>query len=185
MEDQEIVDLYWGRDQRAIVRSEEKYGTYLRGIAWHILANREDCEECVNDTWLKAWNAMPMARPSILSAFLGAITRNLSLDRYRRKRSAKRGKGQVEYVFDELLDCAGGDEPARHLEERELVESLNRFLGELDPQKRVLFVRRYWYMDTVAELAGQFALSESNVKTSLFRIRQKLKEHLRREGFAV
>lgn len=185
MEDEKIIDLYWSRDQKAITATEEKYGSYLRGIAWHILADKEDCEECLNDTWLKAWNSMPTAWPTILSAFLGAITRNLSLDRYRRKHALKRGRGQVEYIFDELMDCAGGKEPLAQLEERELVESLNRFLGELEAEKRVLFVRRYWYMDTIKEIAGRCALSESNVKTTLFRIREKLREHLKKEGFAV
>ena len=185
MEDREIIDLYWARDQRAIMKTDEKYGNYCRSIAWHILADREDCEECLNDTWLGAWNAMPTARPTILSAFLGAITRNLSLDRYRKKRSAKRGAGQADYIFDELTDCAGGDEPSRRLEEQELAQSLNRFLRGLDSEKRVLFVRRYWYMDTVAEIADRCGLSEGNVKTALFRIRQKLKDHLRREGFVV
>lgn len=185
MEDEKIIDLYWARDQKAITATEEKYGRYLRGIAWNILKDKEDCEECINDTWFKAWNAMPTAWPTILSAFLGAITRNLSLDCYRRKHSLKRGEGQVEYIFDELMDCAGEGEVSKRLEEQELADSLNRFLGELDVKKRVLFVRRYWYMDTIEEIAGRLALSESNVKTTLFRLRNKLKEHLRTEGFAV
>lgn len=185
MEDERIIDLYWARDQLAIMKTEEKYGTYLRGIARNILWDREDCEECINDTWLRAWNAMPTARPSILSAFLGAITRNLSLDCYRKKHSAKRGGGQAAYIFDELTDCSGGNGPLEYLEEQELVDSLNRFLKNLDPEKRVMFVRRYWYMDAVSEIAVRCGVSESSVKTALFRIRKKLKAHLQKEGFEI
>ena len=104
MEDEKIIDLYWNRDQGAIGHTAEKYGSYCGRIAKNILLNKEDCEECVNDTWLRAWNAMPDERPAILSAFLGAITRNLSLDRYRKLHTAKRGKGEVEFIFDELTD---------------------------------------------------------------------------------
>ncbi len=185
MEDEQIIDLYWARNPVAITETEEKYGRYLRGIAWHILADRQDCEECLNDTWLKAWNAMPTARPSILPAFLGAITRNLSLDCYRRKHAARRGGGQAACVFDELRDCCGGTEPLKRMEEQALVESLNRFLKELDIQKRVMFLRRYWYMDTVAEIAGRCGVSEGSVKTALLRLRRKLRAHLNKEGFEV
>ena len=104
MEDEKIIDLYWDRDQRAIRQTAEKYGSYCGRIAKNILSNKEDCEECVNDTWLRAWNAMPDERPAILSAFLGAITRNLSLDRYRKQHTAKRGNGEVAFIFDELTD---------------------------------------------------------------------------------
>lgn len=185
MEDERIIDLYWARDQIAIRKTEEKYGNYLGGIAWRILADRQDCEECLNDTWLRAWNAMPDARPPILSAFLGAITRNLSLDCYRRKHAARRGGGQVEYIFDELTDCTGGREPFEQLQEQELVEALNDFLQKLPVEKRVMFVRRYWYLDPIGEIAGRCGVSEGSVKTALLRLRKKLKAHLRREGFVV
>lgn len=185
MEDEKIIDLYWERDQVAIVRTEEKYGTYCGSIAGHILSSREDCEECLNDTWLAAWNSMPKARPAILSAFLGAITRNLSLDCYRKKHAAKRGSGQVAYIFDELQDCVSREEPIHHLEEQELVRSMNSFLETLPREKRAVFLRRYWYMDSIAEIAECSSLSESNVKTMLFRLRKNLKAHLQREGFVV
>ncbi len=183
VEDGRIIDLYWARDQEAIVKSQEKYGRYLDKIAWNILADRQDCEECVNDTWLRAWNAMPTARPSVLSAFLGAITRNLSLDCYRKKRAFRRGSGQAAGIFEELSGCAKGMEPCEQLEYKELVESLNRFLDGLDTQKRVMFVRRYWYMDNLAQIAERCGVSEGSVKTALSRLRQRLKIHLQREGF--
>lgn len=185
MEDGKIIDLYWARDPEAIVKSEEKYGRYLGKIAWNILSDRQDCEECLNDTWLRAWNAMPTARPSVLSAFLGAITRNISLDCYRKKHAARRGSGQTASILEELGDCVGGREPSEQLELKELAESLNRFLEGLDAQKRVMFVRRYWYMDGMAQIAERCGVSQGSVKTTLCRIRRRLKAHLQREGFEL
>ena len=183
MEDEKIIDLYWARNQSAIAETEQKYGNYCRKIAGNILYSREDSEECVNDTWLKAWNSMPEERPSILSAFLGAITRNLSLDRYRRHHAAKRGGGEVSYIFDEMWDCAGGENPSEWVEQQALVECINTFLEELDAESRVLFVRRYWYMDSIADIAGRFGFSESRVKSNLFRTRNKLRMRLVQEQF--
>lgn len=185
MEDERIIDLYWAREEKAIRHTEQKYGAYCRKIAWNILADREDCEECLNDTWLKAWNAMPDERPQILSAFLGAITRNLSLDRYRKKHAEKRGSGTVTYIFDEFMDGADEKEPVIHMEEKELVDALNRFLKGLSKEQRVVFVRRYWYMDSIAEIAKRCACSENRIKSMLFRERSRLKEYLRKEGFEV
>lgn len=182
MEDGRIIDLYWGRGQEAIVQTERKYGRYCGKIAQNILFDRQDVEECLNDTWLRAWNSMPEERPEILSAFLGAITRNLSLDRYRRKYAKKRGAGETPFVFDELRECAGGDEPSACVERRELAESIDRFLGEMKVDHRVIFVRRYWYLDSVADIAARAGCSESRVKSSLFRSRKKLRAHLEREG---
>lgn len=185
MEDERIIDLYWARDQEAILKSEEKYGRYLGRIAWNILMDRQDCEECLNDTWLRAWNAMPTARPSVLSAFLGAITRNLSLDCYRKKHASRRGNGQMAGILDELTDCAGDGEPLERLELLELAASLNRFLGGLDAPKRVMFIRRYWYMDDLAQIAERCGVSEGSVKTTLSRLRKKLKIYLQGEGFIL
>lgn len=182
MDDSRIIDLYWCRDQEAIVQTEQKYGRYCRHIADNILSDRQDTEECLNDTWLRAWNSMPEERPGILSAFLGAITRNLSLDRYRRKYAKKRGEGETPYIFDELRDCAGGDEPAACVERMELAESIGRFLGEMTVRNRVIFVRRYWYMDSIADIAARARCSESRVKSSLFRSRKKLRAYLEQEG---
>lgn len=184
MEDEKIIDLYWARSQSAIAQTEQKYGNYCRKIARNILYSREDCEECVNDTWFRAWNSMPQERPRILSAFLGAITRNLCLDCYRRSHSAKRGGGEVPYIIDELRDCAGGEEPSRQIELAELAEGINRFLAGLDTESRVMFVRRYWYMDSIGAIAEQMGFGESKVKSNLFRTRKALGAYLRREGLA-
>ena len=114
MEDEKIIALYWDRDQTAIAETQQKYGRYCGSIAHNIVHDAQDAEECVNDTWMRAWNSMPRERPQLLAAFLGAITRNLSLDCYRRKHSEKRGGGVMPYIYEELHDCAGGEEPLTH-----------------------------------------------------------------------
>lgn len=185
MEDEKIIDLYWDRDQSAILKTEEKYGSYCHRIAWNILYNKEDCEECVNDTWMRAWNAMPTERPNILSAFLGAITRNLSLDRYRKQHAKKRGEGEVAFVFDELQDCLMAEGPEQQMDANLLVDALNRFLERMEKENRIIFVRRYWYMDSIDAIAKRFSISESKVKSSLFRSRNKLRDYLQQEGFSI
>lgn len=185
MEDEKIIDLYWERSQEAIARTEEKYGTYCSRIAWNILSSREDCEECVNDTWMRAWNAMPPERPRILPAFLGAITRNLSLDRYRKLHAKKRGEGETAFVFDELRDCLSEDGPEQQMDAELLADALNRFLQQLERDNRIIFVRRYWYMDSVEAITKRLSMSESKVKSSLFRSRNKLRIFLQKEGFVV
>lgn len=182
MEDEKIIELYWERNQTAICETEQKYGRYCGRIAHNILHDAGDAEECLNDTWLRAWNAMPTERPGILSAFLGAITRNLSLDCYRRKHSAKRGGGVMPYIYDELRDCAGGEEPFHHVARGELAAAVNRFLADMEKESRVIFVRRYWYMDGIGEIAERLAVSESKVKSSLFRSRKRLYDYLKKEG---
>lgn len=186
MEDAAIVDLYWARSQQAIAESEEKYGAYCHAIARRILEREEDAEECVNDTWLHAWNAMPPQRPGILSAFFGKLTRNLSLDRWRRLRAAKRGGGQVELALQELEDCLpDGRGPEEALEAAETARLISAFLrsqGELD---RKLFVRRYFHLEPLSELAVRFGLTQGQVKSRLHRVRQRLKRELEREGVRV
>lgn len=185
MEDEKIIDLYWDRDQSAILKTEEKYGSYCHRIAWNILYNKEDCEECINDTWMRAWNAMPTERPNILSAFLGAITRNLSLDCYRKQHAKKRGEGEVAFVFDELQDCLMAEGPEQQMDANLLVDALNRFLERMEKENRIIFVRRYWYMDSIDAIAKRFSISESKVKSSLFRSRNKLRDYLQQEGFSI
>ena len=185
MEDTKIIDLYWERSEEAVRQTEQKYGKYCSSIARHILQDEEDCKECVNDTWLKAWNAMPTERPEILSAFLGAITRNLSLDLYRKKRAIKRGGGEIEYIFEEMMDCPNGKEPISELEEKELIKILNTFLERLPTEKRVIFVRRYWYLDSLAEIAKRCDCSEKRIKSILFRLRGQLKSLLEKEGYTI
>ena len=203
MEDKEIIDLYWSRDPSAIVVSAEQYGKYCHKIAWNILRNQEDCEECMNETWFRAWNAMPDARPDYLAAFFGAITRRLSLDYYRKNHAWKRGGGDLPLIYNELQDCMP-EEPSKsshagrpsrkelsdnnveqHLDIMILTAEINTFLSQIDTASRILFVRRYWYADSIRELAQSFHFSESRVKSSLFRTRQKLKKHLEKEGIAL
>ena len=186
MEDQQIIQLYWDRREQAIWESDRKYGAYCRSIARRILAVEEDAEECVNDTWLHAWNAMPPQRPSILSAFFGKLARNLSLDRWRRNRAAKRGGSQVELALHELGDCLpapGGPEQA--LDEKETGRVISQFLRSQPELDRALFIRRYRHLESIAALAHSFHLRESQVKSRLFRTRQRLKAALEQEGIAV
>lgn len=186
MDDQQIVDLYWARSEQAIQESEYKYGAFCRSIARNILLQEQDAEECVNDTWFRAWNAMPPQRPSLLSAFFGKLTRNLSLDRWRHNRAAKRGGPQVELALEELEDCLPAPgRPEEHLEERETAALISRFLREQPALDRNLFLRRYWYLDSIAALADRFQISQGQVKSRLHRIRLRLKDVLLREGVAV
>lgn len=182
MDDNRIIELYWSRSEQAITETASKYGAYCRHIAYHILYNEEDSEECVNDTYLHAWNAIPPHRPDKLRVFLGKITRNLSLDRYDRKNAAKRGNGQIPLVLDELQESIPNRwDVEKTVEERELAESLNRFLGMQSERNRNIFLRRYWYLNSIREIAEDFDLRESNVKMILMRTREKLQEHLAKE----
>ena len=183
MTDSQIVDLYWSRDSQAIVLSNEQYGTYCRQIAWNVLYNKEDCDECLNETWYRAWISMPDARPDCLKAFLGKITRHLALDSYRKSHARKRGNGQIPLVYEELRECLSG--PEELLETKLLEESINQFLKSLDQTARILFVRRYWYLDSLSDAARFVHISESSAKSMLFRTRKKLKAHLEKEGFTL
>ncbi len=186
MEDNQIMDLYWQRSESAIAETREKYGTYCTSIARNILHSREDAEEVVNDTCLKAWDSMPPERPSCLQAYLGRITRNLSLDLWRREHARKRGSGEPELVLSELEECLPARSKAEQaVEEQLLTDCINRFLQELPRQKRNLFVGRYWYLFPVSELAERFGLRENNVNVSLSRMRKKLQQYLEKEGITL
>lgn len=186
MEDGKIIDLYWARSQLAISESEKKYGSYCHTIARRILDREEDAEECVNDTWLHAWNAMPPQRPGVLSAFFGKLTRNLSLDRWRRLRAAKRGGSQVEVALHELEDCLPDRRrPDEELEAGETAELISAFLRRQSELDRVLFVRRYFHLEPLDSLGRRFGLTTGQVKSRLHRTRQKLRAELEREGVAV
>ena len=191
MEDQQIVDLYWERDERAIAESDAKYGRYCTQIALNILDNAQDAEECVNDTYLRAWNAIPPSRPTKLGAFLGKITRNLSLDRYKAKKTAKRGNSLFLVSLDELSECipdgstgfgSGFDDET---EARRIGECINRFLRKQSGEVRDVFICRYFYSDSIGEIARRFGLSESKVKSMLHRARGKLKKLLESEGIRL
>ena len=183
MEDSRIVDLYWERSETAIDETSKKYSRYCHYISFNILHNNEDADECVNDTYFRAWNAMPTLRPNVLSTFLGKITRNLSLDRFKQYNTEKRGRGQVELALSELGECiSDSSNIEQEIDERVLLEALNSFLNNLPKQKRNMFVQRYWYLMPIKEIAETSNMSESKVKSMLFRERKALKSILEKGG---
>lgn len=183
MEDTRIIELFFERSEEALVESERKYGRYCGTIALNILGNREDAEECVSDTWLRAWNAIPPMKPRILKAFLGRITRNLALNVLEKNRAEKRGGGEGTAVLDELEEwIADSHAEVWSADRYVLTETLNRFLKELPEEKRTIFIRRYWHMDQVKEIAEDLGIGESKVKMTLLRTRNALAEVLRKEG---
>lgn len=183
MEDKRIIELYWQRSEDAISETASKYGTYLHSIAYQILSNTQDAEECVNDTYTGAWNAMPPHSPSILSAFLGKITRRISIDVWRKYSAQKRGGGETALALEELEDCVSGSGSVEEeWERRELTRKLNEFLRLLPDTERRVFLCRYWYMDSVPSIAQQFGFSESKVTSMLHRTRNKLRVLLEKEG---
>ncbi len=186
MEDYQIVQMYFERNDEAISQTARKYGKYCHTIAYNILRNFEDSEECVNETYWKAWHTIPPQRPQRLAAFLGKITRNLSIDVYRRYTTEKRGSGEMETALDELGDCVAslGSESDR-FDEKILVDILNDFLASLSTEHRKIFMRRYWYVSTVKEIADEYGITESKVKMSLLRSRTRLKAVLEKEGIVL
>lgn len=183
MEDRAIVDLYWQRSDRAISETEAKYGRYCRTVAFNLLNSIEDSEECVNDTWLRAWNLMPDKRPALLSAFLGGITRNLAISMYRRRTSKKRGGGETALALEELSSCIPSDaDPQREYESREFARALGRFVSGLPEAERRVFVSRYWYLASLEDISRCAGFSLSKTKSMLLRIRGRLREYLREEG---
>ena len=183
MDDKTIVDLYWARSEKAIEETERKFGSYCRTISRKILADAEDAEECVNDTWMKAWNSMPTNRPSRLAPYLGKLTRWLSLSRLRENNSLRRGGGELPLVLDELAETLdSGFDTEREVENRELNLALRRLLDGLDKDERDVFLCRYWYVASIKEIAVKFGFSESKVKTMLHRTRKKMLAQLKGEG---
>ena len=186
MDDKQIVDLYWNRSESAIDETEEKYGKYCYSIAYNILHNVQDSEECVNDTYMQAWNVIPPQRPHFLSSFLGKITRNLALNKYKYYNAQKRGFGKVDVVLEELAECLPAQKDTEKiLEDKFIIESLNRFLEMQKLKTRKIFIRRYWYLDSIKEIAKDYRISESNVKMTLLRTRNNLKEFMEKEGISI
>ena len=184
MDDQKIIDLYWSRSETAITETDQKYGKYCYSIAYNILTNNEDAEESVSDTYMAAWKAMPPKRPSILATFLGKITRHLSIDRWRSRNRYKRGGGEIVLALEELEQCvAGSHDVEKEIEKKELVQAINRFLDTLPVPERRVFLARYWYMDSIQEIAAHFKFSQSKVMSMLFRTRNKLRRQLEKEGY--
>ena len=186
MDDKQIVELYWNRIEAAIEETSRKYGQFCFYIANGILRNKEDSDECVNDTYLQIWNAVPPQRPQSLKAFLGKITRNLALHKWEKRQAKKRGKDEVIYALEELQECIPGvSDVERITEQMVLIDSINQFLSDLDKENRSIFMQRYFYTCTVREIAVARGLKESAVTMLLFRARQKLREHLHKEGFEL
>ena len=186
MKDEDIIELYQKRSEQAIVETERKYGAYCGTIAGRILQSGEDCKECLNDTWLKTWETIPPVIPKIFSAYTGKITRNLALNMYKKKYAGKRVSERMMVSMEELQDCVSDkDSVESKIEEKIVLEKLNAYLGQLPELERKIFVRRYFYMDTMREIADLYEMKESYVKTLLFRTRKKLKEHFQKEGIVL
>ena len=184
LDDREIINLYNARSESAIVQTNEKYGAYCRAVAFHILRNNEDSEECVNDTYLRTWNTIPPQDPPCLRLYLGKITRNLSLDVFKRHCRKKRGSDMLMLFLDELEECLPSNNTTEELvDEVLLVETINRFMASLPERDRTLFSRRYWNMDSVEEIARVCGMDKNTVKVTLYRIRKKLRCLLEKEGF--
>ena len=184
MEDERIMELYYSRSENAIVETANKYGRYCHSIAYHILADAEDADEVVNDTYMGAWNSLPPHRPSVLSTYLGKITRRISINRWKERKAAKRGQGEIPLAMDELAEVMpSADTPEQAIAAEELTKSIDRFLSSLPEAERDVFVCRYWFLAPVAEISGKFGYSESKTKSMLFRIRNRLKVHLQEEGY--
>ena len=182
LEDEQIIQLYWDRDTAAILETEEKYGRYCGKIAMNILQSASDAEECVNDTYYKTWDTIPPQRPALFPPFLGKIVRNLALDRYRYNHAQKRGQ-RMEVIFSELENClSSGDFAEEALEASVVTEAIDRYLAGLSSKKRILFVQRYWYAQSIHEIARAFDMSEGQVKSTLFRLRNGLRDALKKEG---
>ena len=186
MEDEAIIRLYWDRDETAIAETDRKYGPYLTRIARNVLEDPEDSRESVSDTYYAAWNSMPPHWPEILSAYLGKLARRIAIDCFRKRTRIKRGGGEYVLSLSELDGTfAAGNSTETAVDAKILGESINAFLRKLNPQARTAFIGRYYYMDSVAEVARYCGMSESKAKSMLHRTRKKLKDYLEKEGFTV
>ena len=184
MEDYQIVDLYWQRSENAIRETSKKYGKMLGGISYSLLSSKEDAEECLNDTYLEAWQKMPQDRPASLGAYLSKIIRCISIDRFRSAHRQKRG--EAASLTDELAECIpSGTTPADEYENGRISKVINKFLFELDEEKRRIFVRRYFYSDSVSDISAKMSISVPKVKTTLHRLRAELREYLDKEGIFI
>ena len=183
MDDQEIIARFFARDEEGLTAARARYEPYCAAVARNLLTDPRDQEECLSDTWLRAWNAIPPQRPRSLGAFLAKITRNLAINRLRDGNAQRRGGGQVPLALEELGECVSPEgSPEGELDRQAAEEALNRFLDGLPPLQREVFLRRYWYLDAVGDIARRYHMAEGSVKSSLFRTRKKLREYLQQEG---
>lgn len=186
MLDEQIIELYWQRNEVAIRETEQKYGPYLTKVACNVLADLEDSKECVNDTYMKAWNSMPPHKPNILSAYLSRITRQTAIDVLRKRESMKRQASHYAASMDELAECIpAGDTPEQVVELQLLAEAIAAYLRTLSPQARNTFVGRYYFMDSIGDIAGYYSMSKSKVESMLHRTRKGLKAYLEKEGYTI
>ena len=186
MQDSAIVELYWERNESAIEHTENKYGSYLRKIAYNILSDWDDSLENVNDTYLRAWNSMPPHKPCVLSTYLGKITRELSIDTYRKRNRQKRMASQYAISLSELEEClSDGNNLEEAVNLKLLTEAIHTFLQSISKEYRTIFVGRYYFADSIADISGYYGMSEAKVKSILHRTRLSLKKHLEQEGFFV
>lgn len=184
MEDQEIIALFLQRDENAVAHTAQKYTGYCRTVAGHILRTPEDTEEALNDTWFAAWNSIPPHKPACLQTFLGRLTRNISLKKLRADCAKKRGTAETRVVFEEIEEwLASGQDVEQEISEQALADEITAFLGSIPETERNVFVRRYWYLQSVSEIAAAHGFSESKVKSMLFRIRKKLYAKLKKDDF--
>lgn len=186
MQDDSIVGLYWRRDETAIRETEKKYGSYLLKISYNILFDLEDSKESVNSTYMKAWNSMPPHRPCVLSSYLGKITRQLSIDIFRTRNRIKRQASEYAVSLSELEECIScGNTTEQYVDLHLLADAINLYLGTLSKDARTTFIGRYYYMDSIKEIAAYHGISESKAKSMLYRTRQGLKKYLKQEGFQI
>ena len=186
MDDQKIISLFWMRSEDAIAAASEQYGAYCRSIAHRILQNEADVEECLNDTWMGAWNAIPPCRPNSLSVFLGKMTRNFALNRVKYETAQKRGEGETALVLSELEDCIPSENGVEEqFDEMLLIGAIEDFLRKQTKEKRQIFVQRYWFMMPVKEIANTYGMREGKIHSMLFRMRNELKLYLEKEGIQV
>ena len=182
MEDNKIVELYWERSESAIKETKKKYGRYCHYIAYNILYSDQDAEECVNDTYVKAWNSIPPQKPERLSAFLGKITRNIALNRYKYDRAQKRC-ANAKLVFDEADEIISASQSNVSIaDEVALRDAINSFVASLSRETRIIFVRRYWYLSPIKDISKDYGIPQGTVKSILSRTRKQFKEHLLKEG---
>lgn len=182
MNDDEIISLFLKRDENGIIELSTKYHPYCYKIAWNLLANREDAEECLNDTWFSVWSQIPPTHPPVLAHFCGRITRNLSIDCLRKKFAGKRPDVHIADVMEEMEQLNVTYTVEEQLAEKELMETINRFLEEMSPKDRNIFVRRYWFLDPVSVISKRHHMSAGSVKMNLYRNRKKLLKLLEKEG---
>ena len=186
MTEEEIIDLYWQRNETAIRETETKYDRYLTKIAYNILSDLEDSRESVNDTYLAAWNSMPPHRPGVLSTYLGKIVRQTAIDRYRSQHRQKRNGGEYALSLSELQECiSDGDKTAEEADAKLLGESISRFLKTQKKEARTVFVQRYYFSDPIRAIAQRHGISEAKATSLLHRTRLALREHLQMEGFLL